>query len=175
MTSFDSAIAYLNQYEPTSNGCILTDVRMPGMDGLQLLERLAELRCSLPILVLTGHADIRMAVSAMKLNAFDFLEKPVDPTLLRSKIGEAMALDAHNLETKREQTEAEQLLQLLSAREREVMQLLADGRSPKTIGEILGTAQSTIRIQRQSILKKMRADNVSDLIRMLSKAGRLEG
>lgn len=170
---FQSATAFLEQYDPRSRGCILTDVRMPRMDGLQLLARLTEIHCTLPIIVLTGHADVSMAVSALKSGAFDFLEKPADPNLLRSKVEAAMKEDERSFETKQELAETELLLNSLTTREQEVMQLLINGRSPKLIGEILGTAQSTIRIQRQSILKKMQADNVSDLIRRLSKIGRL--
>ncbi len=171
---FESATTFLEQYDPRNRGCILTDVRMPGMDGLQLLARLAEIHCTLPIIVLTGHADVRMAVSAMQSGAFDFLEKPTDPNLLRSKVDVALKHDASNAETKQEQAEIELLINSLTTREHEVMQLLISSKTPKIIGKILGTAQSTIRIQRQSILKKMQADNVSDLIRMLGRAGRLE-
>lgn len=170
--SFPSAIDFLEQYDPLSFGCILTDVRMPEMDGLQLLARLQALKCTLPILVLTGHADIAMAVRAMKLGAHDFLEKPVDPNTLRDTVSTALKLDEANSDSKQALAEIETLLKKLTAREQEVMNLLVDGRSAKIVGEILGTAQSTIRIQRQSILKKMQADNVSDLIRMLGRAGR---
>ena len=144
------------------------------MDGLKFLGRLREIGSPLPVLILTGHADVPMAVKAMKLGAADFLEKPVDPHELRSKVAEALVAEELANQQKAEVAEIIAAYSTLSPRETEVMELLISGKQPKQIAQILGTAQSTIRIQRQSVLKKMRADNVSDLIRLAEKIGKLD-
>lgn len=171
---FESAIEFLDSFDDSKRGCIISDVRMPRMDGLKFLGRLREIGSPLPVLILTGHADVPMAVKAMKLGAADFLEKPVDPHELRSKVAEALVAEELANQQKAEVAEIIAAYSTLSPRETEVMELLVSGKQPKQIAQILGTAQSTIRIQRQSVLKKMRADNVSDLIRLAEKIGKLE-
>lgn len=174
VVEFSSAVDFLDQFDSSLRGCILSDVRMPKLDGIQFLKRLRTIGSNIPMLILTGHADIPMAVSAMKLGAAEFLEKPIDPDTLRRKVAGVLAGEAiahqQNLETR----EIESLYATLSPRENEVLNLLVSGRQPKSIATILGTAQSTIRIQRRSILKKMRADSVSDLIRLMGKIGGLD-
>jgi two-component system response regulator FixJ len=171
---FESAAQFLEQLSVEMRGCIVSDVRMPKLDGIQFLNRLRELGSHIPVLILTGHADVPMAVKAMKLGAVEFLEKPVDPRELRAKVASALELEATEYEERLEAIEIESLYATLSPREIEVLDLLVSGKKPKLISTILGTAQSTVRIQRQSICKKMRADNVSDLIRMIGKVGRLQ-
>lgn len=170
---FESAAQFLEQLSTKLRGCVVSDVRMPKLDGIQFLNRMRELGSHLPVLILTGHADVPMAVKAMKLGAVEFLEKPVDPNDLRSKVSSALELEAREHLDRLEVLEIESLYATLTAREVEVLDLLVSGKQPKDVASILGTAQSTVRIQRQSICKKMRADNVSDLIRMIGKVGRL--
>jgi two-component system response regulator FixJ len=170
---FESATQFLEQLSTKLRGCVVSDVRMPKLDGIQFLNRMRELGSHLPVLILTGHADVPMAVKAMKLGAVEFLEKPVDPNDLRSKVSSALELEAREHLDRLEVLEIESLYATLTAREVEVLDLLVSGKQPKDVASILGTAQSTVRIQRQSICKKMRADNVSDLIRMIGKVGRL--
>ena len=170
---FESATQFLEQLSTKLRGCVVSDVRMPKLDGIQFLNRMRELGSHLPVLILTGHADVPMAVKAMKLGAVEFLEKPVDPNDLRSKVSSALELEAREHLDRLEVLEIESLYATLTAREVEVLDLLVSGKQPKDVASILGTAQSTVRIQRQSICKKMRADNVSDLIRMIGKVGRM--
>ena len=164
---FESAIVYLEQFEPQRAGCLISDVRMPGMDGMQLLKHLESRDASLPIFMLSAHGDIRMAVRALKLGAIDFIEKPVDPHLLRKKVLQAMEQDKLARADQAELDEVRSAIQSLTPREREVLDLLVDGKSAKVIGVILGTAHNTVRVQRANIFRKMRADNVVDLIRMV--------
>ena len=162
---FESAVVYLEQFEPSRAGCLITDVRMPSMDGMQLLKQLESRNAALPILMLSAHGDIRMAVRAMKLGAIDFLEKPVDANVLRQKVLVAMEQDQLARTDQAELEEVRAAMQTLTPREREVLDLLIDGKSAKMIGVILGTAHNTVRVQRANIFRKMQADNVVDLIR----------
>ena len=163
---FESAVAYLEQFDPLRAGCLITDVRMPGVDGMQLLKQLESRNASLPIFMLSAHGDIRMAVRAMKFGAIDFLEKPVDPNVLREKVLQAMEQDKLARADQAELEEIRSCFETLTPREREVLDLLVDGKTAKMIGVILGTAHNTVRVQRANIFRKMRADNVVDLIRM---------
>ncbi|MCL4123564.1 UNVERIFIED_CONTAM: hypothetical protein GTU68_019790, partial [Idotea baltica] len=161
---FESAVEFVKVISPSLRGCVVSDVRMPGLDGIQFLKHLREINFHLPVLVLTGHADVPMAVKAMKLGAVDFLEKPVEPDVLRDKVAKALQQENQSHQQRLEAAEIKTCYDSLSPREREILRLLVDGKQPKIIASILGTAQSTVRIQRQSILKKMRVDNVYDLI-----------
>ena len=164
---FESAVDFLEQFDSLRAGCLITDVRMPGMDGMQLLKQLESRNARLPILMLSAHGDIRMAVRAMKLGAIDFLEKPVDPNTLRQKVLLAVEQDKLARTDQEELEEIRSSIETLTPREREVLDLLVDGKTAKVIGVILGTAHNTVRVQRANIFRKMRADNVVDLIRMV--------
>lgn len=164
---FASAQAFLDQFDDSDHGCVISDVRMPGIDGMQLLTRLQERNASMPVLMLSAHGDIAMAVRAMQLGAVDFLEKPIDPYLLRQKVSEAIRKDEHRLVDLEERNEIAAALETLTPREREVLDLLIDGKSAKMIGTILGTAHNTVRVQRANVIRKMKADNVVDLLRMV--------
>lgn len=172
---FDSAVDFMEVADVSLRGCVISDVRMPGFDGIQFLKELREVSFHLPVLMLTGHADVPMAVKAMKLGAVEFLEKPVDPDTLREKVANALRGEELQHQHHLEVAEIRTCYETLSPREREVLKLLVDGKQPKTIAQILGTAQSTIRIQRQSILKKMRVDNVYDLIGCANQLDQTEG
>ena len=170
---FESAVEFMKVMDASLRGCVVSDVRMPGVDGIQFLKQLRDHDFHLPVLVLTGHADVPMAVRAMKLGAIEFLEKPVDPDVLREKVAKALQHESLNHQQHLEVAEIKAGYKSLSPREREIFQLLVEGKQPKVIAMILGTAQSTIRIQRQSILRKMRVDNVYDLIGFAGKLGHL--
>ena len=171
---FESAVEFMEIMNESQRGCVVSDVRMPGIDGIQFLKQLREVNFHLPVIVLTGHADVPMAVKAMKLGAIEFLEKPVDPDVLRDRVAKALQSEIQNHQQHLELAEIKACYELLSPREREVLRLLVAGKQPKMIAKILGTAQSTIRIQRQSILKKMQVDNVYDLILSADKINQLD-
>lgn len=119
--------------------------------------------------MLSAHGDIPMAVAALKLGAIDFLEKPVDPETLRQKVTHALALDKQWRMESDERDEVVQLLTTLTPREREVLNLLIDGKEAKIVAQILGSSHNTVRVQRSSIMKKLRADNIADLLRMMNQ------
>ncbi len=143
-------------------------MRMPGMDGMQLLRHLSERGIRIPVVMLSAHADIPMAVDAVKTGAVDFLEKPAEPETLRRKVAKALELDQMWRMGQDERQEIEHLLSALTPREREVLNLLIDGKDAKIVAQILGSSHNTVRVQRASIMKKMRADNIADLVRMVN-------
>lgn len=164
--AFSTAQDFLSAFDTARPGCLLSDVRMPGMDGMALLRRLTEMKCKLPVIMLTAHGDVPMAVDAMKIGAVEFLEKPAEPSALRSAVAAAIQFDAAQRAALAEAEEIATLLRTLTDREREVHDLLIAGKPARTIATVLGTAHNTIRIHRGRLMKKMRADNVADLIRM---------
>lgn len=170
---FSSAVSFLEQYDPEVPGCLVSDVRMPGMDGMELLRELSDRGAMIPILMLSAHGDIPMAVRALKIGAIDFLEKPADPDVLREKVAAALVKDSEWRMDAAGRIEIVQLMSTLTAREREVLDLFVDGKDAKTVAKILGTSHNTVRVQRSSIMKKMQADNVADIVRMMSIIGRL--
>ena len=167
--TFPTAQAFLDTYRPSMPGCLILDVRMPGMDGMQLLRELAHRDYYPPIIMLTAHGDIPMAVDAIQTGAIDFLEKPAEPAAIQEKVTAALAKDAESRRGKAERDEIRSAYDQLTPREREVLELLVDGKSTKTIATVLGTAESTVRLHRSSIFKKMRADSVPDLINLMSE------
>ena len=171
---FESAVEFMKIMDASQRGCVVSDVRMPGIDGIQFLKQLREVNFHLPVIVLTGHADVPMAVKAMQLGAIELLEKPVDPDVLRDRVAKALQSESQNHQQHLELAEIKACYESLSPREREVLGLLVAGKQPKMIANILGTAQSTVRIQRQSILKKMRVDNVYDLILLADQIDQID-
>jgi FixJ family two-component response regulator len=171
VATFGTAEEFLHAYDPLDSGCLLLDVMMPGMDGMELLRRLNHRRPAIPVIMLTGHGDIPMAVDAIQIGAFGFLEKPANPKALREKVAAALAKEAEQRCEREERDEILARFNQLTARERQVARLLIDGKRPKSIATALGTAHSTVRNQQASILKKMRADNVPDLAKMINMLG----
>ncbi len=165
--SYDSAAAFIEQIGAHSVGCVLTDVRMPGFDGIALLRRLAELGVKLPVIVMTGHADVPLAVQALKEGALDFIEKPLDDDRLLNSV--QAALEAG----RRRRAEAAGIdaiaarLASLTPREREVLDGLAAGHPNKTIAYDLGTSPRTIEVHRGRVMEKMQARSLADLVRMV--------
>jgi two-component system response regulator FixJ len=164
--SYASAVAFLDALPDTSAGCVITDVRMPGLTGIDLLRRLNELKISVPVIVITGHGDVALAVEAMKIGAVDFLEKPFDDELLMASV--QSALSRQDGETKRhvERAEIENRLAVLSNREHDVLKGLVAGRANKQIAFDLGISPRTVEIYRANLMNKMQAASLSDLVRM---------
>jgi two-component system, LuxR family, response regulator FixJ len=164
--SYASAGAFLEALPTTHASCVITDVRMPGMSGLDLLRRLRELKIEVPVIVITGHGDVPLAVEAMKIGASDFLEKPFDDELLLASV--RSALERQDGATKRsaERARIENKLAALSNRERDVLGGLVAGRANKQIAFDLGISPRTVEIYRANLMNKMQAGSLSDLVRM---------
>jgi len=164
---FENAQSFLDQYDASQPGCLILDVRMPGMDGLQLQWLLAERAPALPIIMFTAHGDLPMAVDAMRSGAWHFVEKPYDKDRLLGIIENALESDRQWRMEHAEQSEIESRLATLTGREREVMEQLVDGKGTKGVALALGTSPNTVAHQRAKILEKMHAESVVDLTRMI--------
>jgi FixJ family two-component response regulator len=161
-----SAREFLSTYHDGEHGCLVLDVRMPGMSGLDLQAELARLRIKIPILIITGYAEVPLAVRAMKAGAFDFIEKPFSDQTLLDRIRAAVALDevARKRRTAREQVEAR--MRLLTQRERDVMERVITGKSNKVIASELQLSMKTVEVHRSHVMEKLQADSLADLIRL---------
>jgi two-component system, LuxR family, response regulator FixJ len=164
--SFDSAKAFLDILPDASLGCVITDVRMPDMSGIDLLRRLKELKVDAPVIVITGHGDITLAVEAMKIGAADFFEKPFNDDLLLASVGAALRDQEGQTKRYAERAEIEHRLSTLSPREKDVLAGLVEGRANKQIAFDLGISPRTVEIYRANLMNKMQADSLSDLVRM---------
>jgi len=172
---YDSATTFLDRLPQAGSGCIVTDVRMPGMSGIDLLKHLRDIKNMMPVIVITGHGDIPLAVEAMKYGASDFLEKPFDDDLLLAAVRTALADEASDQEIKVQRTAIEQRLAKLSVRERQVLDGLIAGHPNKTIAYDLGISPRTIEIYRANVMTKMEASSLSELVRMAMTAGVVAG
>ncbi|HEX7029937.1 MAG TPA: response regulator [Gammaproteobacteria bacterium] len=168
--TFASAEEFLEKHEPESAGCLLLDVRMPGMSGLELQAELARRAIALPVIVITAHGDVATTRTALKAGAFDFLEKPVDDQLLFDVIENALDFDSSRRDAKAMTDAQRERLQRLTRREREVMELLADGRHNREIAESLGISPRTVEVYRARMMEKLQARNLADLIRIIFEA-----
>jgi len=173
VTSHASAAAFLEALPAVSLTCIITDVRMPGMSGIDLLRRLKELGLSVPVIVITGHGDVPLAVEAMKFGAIDFLEKPFDDEVLLASVRSALRQQTAETKRRSERTDIENRLTALSPRERDVLGGLVAGRANKQIAYDLGISPRTVEIYRANLMDKMRAGSLSDLVRMALIVGML--
>lgn len=170
---FASAEEFLDSYQEQQSGCLILDLRMPGMGGLSLLEQLSKENTLLPVIILTGHGEVGSAVRALKAKAFDFLEKPCHEQTLIDSVNEALEHNARHREEAREQSVILARLSLLTAREREVMKKLLKCKSNKDIANALGISERTVETHRARIMRKMRAQSLPELIRMiLQQSGR---
>jgi two-component system response regulator FixJ len=171
--SYETATGYSNDPERGACGCILTDVRMPGMSGIDLLRKLKSDGITVPVIVMTGHGDVPLAVEAMKLGALDFVEKPFNDDALiasvRSALGEAKRHSVHEEERK----EIDARLAQLTARERQVLDGLVAGQPNKVIAYELGISPRTVEIYRANVMTKMQANSLSELVRMALVTGAL--
>jgi two-component system response regulator FixJ len=168
---YDSADAFLSRLREVQGGCVVTDVRMPGLSGIDLLKRLRELKFAIPVVVITGHGDVPLAVEAMKFGAIDFLEKPFDDEVLLAAVRSALSAGASDREQQALRADIEKKLALLSTRERQVLDGLIAGQPNKTIAFDLGISPRTIEIYRANVMTKMEASSLSELVRMALTAG----
>lgn len=167
----ESGAAFLKNLSSAQDGCIVTDVRMPGVDGIELQRRLKAANSTMPVIVMTGHGDIALAVEAMKAGALDFIEKPFDDEVMLTAIRTALARRSSELERGSASSEVQARLDLLSERERQVLGGLVEGKPNKIIAYDLGISARTVEIYRANVMTKMRADSLSALVRMALLAG----
>jgi FixJ family two-component response regulator len=156
---------------PTEGGCLVLDLRLPGPNGLELQDRLTTAENPLPIVFLTGHADVPKSVRAMKAGAVDFLTKPVAPDVLLDAVARAVVRDAETRAVRARQQEARSRYTRLTPREREVFAHLISGQLNKQVGYDLGISERTTKIHRRQVLEKMQADSIADLVRMAADLG----
>ena len=169
--TFETAGAFINALTTVAPGCIVTDVRMPGMSGIELMSALARRGITLPVIVITGHGDVPLAVEAMKLGAFDFIEKPFDDDTIISSVQAALAKYAMSGRDEGRKAEVVAKLASLSQRERQVLDGLVAGNPNKTIAYDLGISPRTVEVYRANVMNKMGAASLSDLVRMTIIAG----
>jgi two-component system, LuxR family, response regulator FixJ len=163
---FSSAQRFIDTLPDTSLSCIITDVRMPDMSGIDLVRRLKELKVGAPVIVITGHGDIALAVEAMKIGAADFFEKPFNDDLLLASVKNTLRQQEGEAKRHAERAEIEQRLSTLSPREKDVLGGLIEGRANKQIAFDLSISPRTVEIYRANLMNKMQADSLSDLVRM---------
>jgi two-component system response regulator FixJ len=172
--TYDSASAFLNALPPAGSGCVITDVRMPGISGIDLLRGLGERRIKMPVIVITGHGDVPLAVEAMKAGAVDFLEKPFDDELLLWSVRLALNRSQENADRESERAELDARLATLTNRERDVLDGLVAGKPNKIIAFDLAISPRTVEIYRANVMTKMKAASLSELVRMALVSGVME-
>ncbi|WP_374577034.1 response regulator FixJ [Phenylobacterium sp.] len=170
---YESALAFLDALPQVTEGCVVTDVRMPEMTGIELVKRLKAEGFALPIIMITGHADVPLAVEAMKAGVADFIEKPFDDEALLSAIHSALQAGEKDRQGAAEAAEIAARIATLSGREHEVLQGLVAGRANKVIAYDLGISPRTIEIYRANVMTKMKAASLSELVRMAMRAERV--
>jgi two-component system response regulator FixJ len=169
--TYESAAAFLNVLPAIETGCVITDVRMPDISGIELLRRLSEMQVKLPVIVITGHADVPLAVEAMKNGAVDFLEKPYEDELLLGSVRSALDRSQQNAAREAKRAEVEARLATLTNREREVLEGLVAGKPNKIIAFDLAISPRTVEIYRANVMTKMAAASLSELVRMALVSG----
>ena len=163
---FASAAEFLAAFDPAKPGCLVLDIRMPGMSGLELQERLNEHGSALPIIFITGHGDVPMAVEAMRRGAADFIQKPFRDQDLLDRIREALKTDKERREQQEQHHKVADRVGKLTNREREVFDLVVTGKPNKVIAYELGVSQRTVEIHRARVMEKMQARSLADLVKM---------
>jgi two-component system, LuxR family, response regulator FixJ len=169
--TYENAVAFLAVRPPVNSGCIITDVRMPDITGVDLLRRLKELGATMPVIIITGHGDVPLAVEAMKLGAVDFFEKPFDDEALLAAVRSSLNKSTDDSKRNLERMAINDKLAALSNRERQVLEGLVGGNPNKTIAYDLGISPRTVEIYRANLMTKMSAASLSDLVRMALVAG----
>jgi len=168
---FESADAFLKTVDPARPACIVADVRMPGTDGIELVRELNKRGVSIPVILISGHADIPMAVSAIKAGAEEFIEKPVDDTQLVAAINRGLAHLHENMNASRSHDELQERFARLTPRQSEIFALVAEGLTSQNIAEKLGISVRTVESYRAEIMEKMQAPSVAVLVRQAIKLG----
>jgi len=166
-TPMASAQEFLDSFDPSLPGCLVLDIRMPGMSGLELQQQLNLRGAIIPVLFITGHGDVPMAVEAMRQGAFDFLQKPFRDQDLIDRIQKAVARDRQNRAALQQHGQAMQKIASLTARERQVLELLAQGKQNKVMAAEMGISQRTVEIHRAHVMEKLGARSVAQLVRMV--------
>jgi len=164
---YGSAQEFLAAYQPGQPGCLVLDIRMPGMSGLELQQQLNLRGAVIPVIFMTGHGDIPMAVEAMQHGAFDFLQKPFRDQDLLDRIQRAIVKDSEQRQTLGETARIKAHVESLTAREREVLDLMTQGKQNKSIAQDLGVSPRTVEIHRARVMEKMNAQSVAQLVRMI--------
>lgn len=166
VSAFSSAESFLAAFDDKTAGVLIVDVRMPGMSGLELQEQLIARKSSMPIVFITGHGDVPMAVSTIKKGAIDFLEKPFDETDLREIVARMFEQANHRLTQAKAQREHEAMLRRLTAREQQVLERIVAGRLNKQIADDLGISIKTVEAHRANIMEKLQVTTVADLMKV---------
>ena len=169
--SFSSATEFLERYDASQPGCLVLDIRMPGMSGMELQEALVEQTAGLPIIFLTGHGNVSMSAKAFRTGAIDFLEKPFDEAVLLERIHEALGIDKTNRESAARHAHASSRLSVLTPREREVMLLLVAGNTNKEIAAKLDLSTRTIETHRGRVMDKTGVQSVAELVELAISSG----
>ena len=164
--SFDSAAEFLEDFDPQQPGCVILDIRMPGMSGLELQEHLNKIKASIPIVFVTGHGDVPMAVKAMKAGAVDFIQKPFRDQELIDRVHAALDEDREKRQESAVRAEINARIKALTSREFEVMGLVVEGKPNKEVAFDLGLSPRTVEIHRARVMQKMRAGSLAALVRM---------
>jgi len=170
-SGFSSAEEFLKHLSPQARGCVISDVRMPGMDGVQLIRALKAMECILPVIVITGHADVTVAVQAMKAGAAEFVQKPFESELILRLVRACLEENDDAVDASARRTRVLRRIESLTARERQVLDMIMEGASNKAIASALAISPRTVEIYRANVMSKMRADNLSELIRMTLSSG----
>jgi two-component system response regulator FixJ len=170
-SGFSSATTFLEALTPESRGCVISDVRMPGMDGVQLLKTLKAMGSILPVIVITGHADVTVAVQAMKAGAAEFVQKPYESELILRMVRSCLEDHDDAVDANAKRTRVLRRIESLTARERQVLDLIMEGASNKAVAANLSISPRTVEIYRANVMSKMRADSLSELIRMTLSSG----
>lgn len=164
--TYSTADEFIQNYYPGRAGCLLLDVRMPGMSGLELQEHFLKHQINIPIIIITGHGDVPMAVRAMKSGAVDFIEKPFNDEMLLESIRNALNMDVEQRAAQAERAEIATRLANLTPREHEVMEMVTAGKSNKDIAQTLGVSAKTVEAHRSRVMEKMQADSLAELVKM---------
>ncbi len=167
--TFDSAQTFLDGCDPERSGCLVLDIRMPGMSGLELQDELRARDIAMPVIFITGHGDIAMAVRAMKHGAIDFIEKPFNDQLLLERINQALELDRVNRASRGALEDARARIALLSPREHEVMTRIVAGQANKVVAIELGLSERTVEIHRAKVMAKTGAGSLAELVSMVTR------
>ena len=166
VATYPSAHEFLEVYDNARRGCLVLDIRMPGMSGLELQDRLNERGSTLPIVFITGHGDVPMAVEAMKRGAVDFIQKPFRDQELLDRINLALEQNRRRRATEETKQDIAERIATLTRREREVMDMVIQGKANKVIAIDLGLSQRTVEVHRSHVMDKMKARTLAELVRM---------